>query len=95
MGLDARRPRPMSRAMLGGKHGNGEMSTKQERAGLITHLAFKMAESGKYPNYQHIEAALRADGHDDARSVLDDRAMRGLLNEICKSKRDNVDAPRS
>jgi hypothetical protein len=55
------------------------MSTKREREELITSLAFKMAESGKFHNFQHIEIALRADGHGEARSVLDHRATRDLM----------------
>jgi hypothetical protein len=70
------------------------MTTKQERAALISCLAFQMAESGQNRNYQHIEIALRASGHGEARSVLDHRATRQLLDEICTSKREKANASR-
>ena len=70
------------------------MTTKQERAALISCLAFQMAESGQYRNYQHIEIALRASGHGEARLVLDHRATRQLLDEICTSKREKANASR-
>jgi hypothetical protein len=72
------------------------MSTKRERAEIISRLAFEMAQSGEYDGYQAIEHALRAQGYSEARGELDHGATRQLLDEICESSRgENNNASRS
>ena len=57
---------------------------KKERAELIHRRADEMARSGQYEDWGSIERALRAEGHSEARQLLDSQFRREELNEMCR-----------
>lgn len=61
---------------------------KSERFELIDRRADEMARSGQFPDWGSIEIALRAEGHAEARQVLDNRFRRQELNEMCRQARE-------
>lgn len=57
---------------------------KKIRIDLVQRRAFQYAQSGQYSNWYAIELKLRKEGLSEARSELDNRALRAELNEICR-----------
>ena len=62
---------------------------KRERFELIDRRADEMARSGDYEDWGSIERALRAEGHREARQLLDSQFRRNELNEMCRQAREN------
>ena len=60
---------------------------KSEREELIDRRADEMARSGQYQDWGSIERALRAEGHSEARQLLDSQFRRQELNEMCRQAR--------
>lgn len=58
---------------------------KKDRIEAIARKADQMAASGKYQNWLDIEHALTWEGYSEARSVLDSRVKRQMLDETCKA----------
>jgi len=56
---------------------------KRERIETIHKRACEYAKSGLYPGWQNIEWKLREEGLSEARSELDDPAIRAELDELC------------
>jgi hypothetical protein len=68
---------------------------KSERRELARRRAFEMARSGEHHDWYEIEHALRNQGLDVARSVLDSPQTRKELDEICRIARDAKAAGRT
>lgn len=58
---------------------------KDERYTYIRQQAYELARTGKYIDWLSVERALRSDGWDEARTILDNQAIREELNQICKN----------
>ena len=56
-------------------------------------LAYKLADSGDYLSWWHIEVELRTQGYSRARQLLDDEAIRAELDRLCtNAQKERVDA---
>lgn len=60
---------------------------KNGKAELIHRRADELARSGQYGDWGGIERALRAEGHLEARQLLDNQFRRAELNEMCRQSR--------
>ncbi|MCI0706099.1 MAG: hypothetical protein L0Y80_01260 [Ignavibacteriae bacterium] len=57
---------------------------KEERHSYVRKRAQELAQSGNYSDWLSIEWAIRKEGYEEARSILDDHYVRKNLNETCK-----------
>lgn len=57
---------------------------KDERYSYIRKRADELARTGDYLDYSFIEIAIRSEGLEDARSVLDDTFIRDQLDKVCE-----------
>jgi hypothetical protein len=62
------------------------MATKEERRAACSQEAYRLAETGKYPDHLAIENALKGQ-YPEARDLLDRASIRDDLNQICNRVR--------
>ena len=64
---------------------------KEERHTYVRKKAEELAQSGDYSDWLSIEWAIRSDGYEEARSILDDHYIREELNKTCKIAQSDVE----
>ncbi len=67
---------------------------KAEREEYAVKRAYELARTGEFSDHLDIEHAIRGEGFEEARHVLDDQRIRRELKELCeRSKQEKGEDP--